>query len=65
MSAISANTVIELYNSLSETDKTLVKKEIVPKKNKLITGFCKKKKKVPTAASLLQKHRIKHKTPAE
>ncbi|TYB78308.1 hypothetical protein [Bizionia myxarmorum] len=66
MSAISANTVIELFNSLSATDQKLVKKYFAPKNNALVSvNSSSKRMQAPTPAALLQKHRLKHKAPAK
>ena len=63
MSAINANTVIELFGLLPEADKTLVRKAIAPN-SPLIDGK-KQTMQVITPAYLLQKHRLKHKVPAK
>lgn len=67
MSAISANTVIELFNSLSEPDKIIVTKQIAQNNTALESrvNSSSKKRQAPTPAALLQKHRLKHKAPAK
>lgn len=65
MSAISANTIIELYNTLSEHDKKIVCSHIAPQKKNTLESVNKNKTKAITPAALLQKHRLKNKVPAK
>lgn len=58
MSAINANTILELFGLLPEADKQLVRKAIAQPKQ-MISSY-EQKRQVVTPALLLKKHRSKN-----